>query len=78
MLGIEYQAETSLAEYKAIRDIFEQKNLDDVKLKRLARIEFQDKLFQRFNKEVYQFLRGKDPDKNKLLQLEDHWGFWLS
>jgi hypothetical protein len=78
MFGIEYQQETSLAEYKGIRDIFEQKNLDDVKLKRLARIEFQDKLFQRFNKEVYQFLREKDPDKNKLLQLEDHWGFWLS
>jgi superfamily II DNA/RNA helicase len=59
------------------RDRLEEFRLERDKNLRLKHIKFEDKLFKRFNKDVYQPLKQDENNKTKLLQLEDLWGFWL-
>lgn len=67
----------SVDELKKHRDAREASRLEAIKNDQAFSIEFEDNLFQRFNKEIYQPLRQTDKNKQKLLQLEDLWGFWL-
>ena len=68
----------NLNDLKKLRDINEEQNVSTTKTDLLEKINFEDELFQRFNYEVYQQLKIIDPNKQKLMQAEDLWGFWLS
>ena len=64
--------------FKEIRDEVEKQRIakdGEIKVKSL---EFSDRLFDEFNKDVYQVLKKRDSNRQKLMQLEDLWGFFLS
>jgi hypothetical protein len=68
-----------MSKFKSVRDQLEQTRLDIDKKFRVKSLEFADNLFTRFNNEVYQPLKKLDPNsRQKLMQLEDLWGFFLS
>ena len=66
-----------IAYYRVCRDKIEELKLDQAKDTKVKSLEFEDQLFQRFNQEIYQQLKNQDDNKQKLMQLEDLWGFWL-
>jgi len=63
--------------YRSYRDEIEQIRLERSKNGKAKSLEFEDSLFHRFNAEIYQPLKKRENNAQKLLQLEDLWGFWL-
>ncbi|PCJ23386.1 MAG: hypothetical protein COA94_08340, partial [Rickettsiales bacterium] len=76
-LSLEADSSANTDSYKAIRDLSEKIRLAEVKEVRLPKISFEDRLFERFNQEIYQHLRTTEENRYKLAQLEESWGFWL-
>ena len=77
MFGVEYKESDSVSFFKRLRDLTEQQRIGEVKDKRLKEVLFSDKLFGKFNKEIYQPLKSHNNNRFLLEQLEENWGFWL-
>ena len=77
LFGINYDKSNNISFYKRLRDLTEQQRINLVKEKKLVEVSFSDKLFNKFNDEVYTALRKRDSNHYLLEQLEENWGFWL-